>query len=109
MSKSDERKIVPIACTLEAGDLPARVAAWKAFARDWVLETERGPALARFLLAPSDQALVAAASLAQREKACCAFFDFAIALDSDASWLCVTAPDHAEEALAVFAEMLFAP
>jgi hypothetical protein len=106
---TDQRRIVPIACTLNASDVPARLDEWRAFARQWVLEGETRTAAARFRLAPGDEALAAAASLAQREKECCAFFDFAISIDAHDRWLSVTVPSGAEQTLADFAAMLVAP
>ena len=45
-------------------------------------------------------------SLSQREKECCAFFDFAIAMDAHARWLVAQVPPDAEEVLASFVGML---
>jgi hypothetical protein len=105
----DERRIVPIACTLNAGEMPARLEEWKAFVRQSVVASETSPTSARFLLTSTDEALVAAASLAQREKECCAFFDFAILIEAQQRWLNVTVPSGAEETLASFAATLVAP
>ena len=60
-------------------------------------------------MAPGDEVLLAAASLGQREKECCAFFDFTIALEADARWLCVAVPEGAEATLASFVDALAAP
>jgi hypothetical protein len=97
---------VPIACTLEAGRLPERVAEWRAFAGRSVRQIEREAHAARLRLADGDDVLVAAASLAQREKECCAFFDFALLLEPEARWLRITVPVQADEVLAGFLEML---
>jgi hypothetical protein len=100
------RHTVPIACTLDVGDLPERVDEWKQLFGDSVLALTQDAGSVRLLLAPTEDALVAAASLAQREKECCAFFDFAIELESDQRWLRVTVPESAEETLRSFVEML---
>lgn len=100
------RRVVPIACTLTANDVPARLAEWKAFARESILSCDIEPLSARLRLTPGDGALLAAVSLAQREKACCAFFEFSIALDDGDRWLCVSVPEGAGETLAGFAELL---
>jgi hypothetical protein len=102
------RWTVPIACTLNADDLPVRLDEWKTFAHDWVVRSECGSTSFRLLLAADDRALVAAASLAQREKECCAFFEFTIALHADERWLNITVPDGAEEVLSAFAATLTA-
>ena len=97
---------VPIACTLEAGDLPERLAEWRAFGHSSVRATEAHATSARLLLADGDDVLLAAASLAQREAQCCAFFDFAVELGPEARWLSVRVPAGAEETLRTFLELV---
>jgi hypothetical protein len=106
---TDGRRTIPVACTLTASDLPDRIDEWRSFARQWVLARETDPTSARFLLAPGDEALVAAASLAQREKECCAFFEFSISIEAQDRWLSVSVPSGAEATLTGFADMLIAP
>jgi hypothetical protein len=53
--------------------------------------------------------LEAAVDLARREKACCAFFEFAIEVEEDASWLSVTVPPDAADALEDLASLLPIP
>ena len=105
-ARSGGEPCVPIACTLEVGDLPARMSEWQAFYRSSVTATEAGPGSLRLRLEPSDATLVAAASLSQLEKQCCAFFDFAISLEAEQRWLAVTVPEGAEVTLTTFGEML---
>jgi hypothetical protein len=98
-----------IACTLTGADLPARVAEWQEFYRTSVSEMEHvSPSVVRLKLHATDAGLLSAASLAQREKECCAFFEFAIVLDPDERWLTVTVPASAEAAavLDAFTAML---
>jgi hypothetical protein len=97
---------VPIACTLDVGDLGARMAEWQAFVLSSVSAVDAQPTSVRLLLHPSDEALFAAASLGQREKQCCAFFDVAISLEAEQRWLTVTVPPGAESTLSSFTEML---
>ena len=97
---------IPIACTLEAGSLPERLAEWQVFGQSSVRRAETQPTSARFLLADGDDVLLAAASLAQRETQCCAFFDFAVELGSEERWLSVRVPVGAEETLRSFLELL---
>jgi hypothetical protein len=54
----------------------------------------------------TERALVAAASLAQREKQCCPFFDVHIDIEADGRTLVLSVPDGAEEALASFVAVL---
>ena len=99
-------EVVPIACTLQAGDLPDRLTEWQAFFASSVISSEAAATSVRLLLDPSDATLLIAASLAQREKRCCAFFDFALLLEAEERWLSVAVPTGAEETLATFLEML---
>ncbi|HVB91526.1 MAG TPA: hypothetical protein VND70_05440 [Acidimicrobiales bacterium] len=97
---------VPIAGTLETEDLPARHAEWQDFFRSSVVTSEISPSAVRLLLEPSDGALLHAVSLGQREKQCCAFFDFAIMVEAAQRWLSVTVPVGTEETLTRFLTML---
>jgi hypothetical protein len=97
---------VPIACTLEADALLGRMEAWKAFVRSSVVAIEREPAAVRLVLAPGDTPLLDAATLGQREKACCAFFEIALVLGADARRLSLSVPPGAEETLTHFVEAI---
>ncbi len=97
---------VPVACTLDAGDLPERYAEWRAFFRSSVVTSESGATSVRWLIKPSAATMLAAVSLAQREKQCCAFFDFAIAIEAEQRWLSITVPPEAEETLTTFMDTL---
>jgi len=89
---------VPVACTLEADAAGDRVGEWRTFLATRVLEVRRDdPAVARLRLAAdrADETLLVAADLAQREKACCAFFRFSVDLEVDSRWLRVEVPADA--------------
>ena len=90
---------VPIACTLTADEQPDRIEEWRQFLATEVTAVDRARGRARLRLAEDDDAVLAAADLAQREKRCCAFFDFAIELDGAHRWLAVTVPDDADPVL----------
>jgi hypothetical protein len=85
---------LPIACTLDAGAMDARLDDWRqvlsaATARE---DTADGVRL-RF---PHDQELAARlAALAVAETGCCAFFRFSLTAVADALWLDVDAPPEA--------------
>ena len=91
---------IPIACTLTVDDAQDRVEEWRTF---FAAHTDgvdvRSPTEAAMRLRPGDDALVAAADLAGREKACCPFFTFSIGLTEDARWLQVAVPEGAAPAL----------
>jgi anti-sigma-K factor RskA len=96
----------PIACNLDAGSLADRVEEWRAMVATSVVRVEAEPAAVHLVLEPSDDALVAAAALAQREKQCCPFFDVAIDIGAQERTLSLRVPEGAEEAMATFVAML---
>jgi hypothetical protein len=67
---------VPIACTLRPESASARIEEWRHFLANSTGTTERvSDVQLRLKLNESAQALQAAVDLAQREKACCGFFE----------------------------------
>ena len=60
----------------------------------------------RMELADSSSALATAASLGQREKQCCPFFDASIELEPERRILVLAAPEGADDALAAFVALL---
>ena len=69
-----ERRTIPVACTLEPTDLPARLAAWQAVAAEAVGEeaVDDGVRL-RFARTPGLAGRLA--ELAEAEQGCCGFFE----------------------------------
>ncbi len=97
----------PIACTLSPGEASDRVEEWRRFLGSSVEASERTSARQlRLRLNPSSDVLVDAVDLAQREKACCAFFEFSIQIERDAQWLVVGVPTEASSILSDFARLL---
>lgn len=94
----------PIACTLGAEDVPARIAEW----REVLSHVQSRDAISgglRLLL--SDSAPVSRiAELTVAEQQCCAFFSFALTVDGRGVALEVTAPGDGE---AVVAELFGEP
>ncbi|MCU1450789.1 MAG: putative MerR family transcriptional regulator [Acidimicrobiales bacterium] len=86
---------VPIACSLTEEGLVDRVDEWRQFLSTSVTTVDASDTSARLLLRGDDDVLLRAVDLAEREKACCAFFEFGLALDSDGRWLTVAVPDDA--------------
>jgi hypothetical protein len=97
---------IPIACTLEAGSLAERAREWRSFVTSCVVEVEAGATKMRMVLADTPTALAMAASLGQREKRCCEFFDVSIELEAERRSLVLRVPAGAEEAMATFAALL---
>jgi hypothetical protein len=97
---------VPIACSLTAAAADDRIDEWRRFLAasvDWAERTD--PQLLRLHLTSTTE-LAATVDLAQREKACCDFFEFEIAIEADALWLSVRVPAEASLVLDDFARLL---
>jgi len=96
----------PIACNLDAVSLAGRMQEWRALVASSVVEVDTGTTSVRLVLKDSEAALVAAASLGQREKQCCGCFDVAIDIGAERRVLTLRVPDGAEEAMATFVALL---
>jgi hypothetical protein len=90
---------IPLACSLTADDANARVEEWRQFLKHCVVEIDRSDRSACLRIKEGDDALVAAANLARREKACCPFFEFRLVLVIEAVWLEIDAPEEAAATL----------
>jgi hypothetical protein len=106
MMSADDAAGVPIACSLDAGSLGERADEWRALVASSVTSVQSDRTAVRLTLRESEVALSAAASLAQREKQCCPFFDVSIVLEPDRRTLVLAVPDGAEEVLAAFVALL---
>jgi hypothetical protein len=101
---------IPIACTLTSESAAARLEEWRYFFAHSTGAVEKaGDLQLRVQLDSSTGTLEAAVDLAQREKACCGFFEFAIEVEADASWLSITVPPDAADTLEDFASLLPTP
>lgn len=98
----------PIACSLDAGALVERIGEWRDLMVSSVVSLEAEATAVHMVLDDSERALIAAASLGQSEKRCCAFFDVTIDLGTDRRTLSLRVPAGAEEAMATFVALLTA-
>ena len=93
------RNDVAVACTLAAGEVPGRVAEWRA-----VLDRARrrtATAAGVRVAFPSEPGLAGRiAELARAEQGCCAFFAFTLELAADEIVLDVAAPSDARDVVA---------
>lgn len=96
----------PIACSLDAGALVERVGEWRDLVASSVVTLRAEATAVHMVLDDSESALLAAASLGQREKQCCAFFDVAIDIGTEHRTLSLSVPAGAEEAMATFVALL---
>ena len=98
---------VPIACTLTTQDAGERIEQWRRLLYGSIDHAVRvGDERLRLRLNSSTEGLLATIDLAQREKACCTFFEFSIELEKDARWLVVSVPPEAVGVLDAFAELV---
>lgn len=85
-----------IACTLDAGDLPARLADWRRLLDSARSRTQVATAAIRVDFEP-DVDLAEITRLVAAEQACCAFFSFTVTIDAAGVSVEVSAPDEAAE------------
>ena len=86
---------VPIVCTLTADAALGRVAEWKAFLSTMVQRIEMSTNQATLTLLGGRDVLLMVTDLAEREKACCPFFQFSIELDGVEARLHIEVPNEA--------------
>ena len=90
---------VPISCTLTAADASQRVGEWQVALSQWVDICEQDGSTATLALRSGTNALLAAVDLAEREKACCPFFSFSIAIKDGSARLHIGVPAEATSLL----------
>lgn len=92
----------PIACTLDQAAARSQMAQWRDFLAGSVTSVERvTPTELVFGLAETAE-IAALVRLAQLEKACCAFFDFALLIEADRLVLRLAVPNEATAILDAF-------
>jgi hypothetical protein len=94
--------VVPIACTLTPEGVVGRMEEWRTFLSTMVTKIERTTNQATLILCEGSKALVTAIDLAEREKACCPFFQFSIEIEGLEGRLLVGVPMEAEQILTNF-------
>jgi DNA-binding transcriptional MerR regulator len=91
VSETGVERPTPVACTLDAADLPGRLDAWRELLTE-VTTRERLDGGVRLTFPPDPVLAGRLGELAAHEQACCAFFTFALRLDTDGLTFDVTAP-----------------
>lgn len=95
----------PIACSLDHTEAVSLLDDWAvALAASTVARQRRSPTELALVMVGDFARLEAVVRLAQREKACCPFFDFALHLEADAVILTVSVPADAASVLDRFAQ-----
>jgi MerR family transcriptional regulator, copper efflux regulator len=90
---------IPIACSLTTDDAKVRIDEWSALLKTHGVTVERTSSSARLRLRDGAEAILVAIDLAQREKECCAFFEFRLVILANAVWLEVEVPGDADVTL----------
>ncbi len=94
---------IPIACSLTETEARNQVEEWQDLLAAAVVEWDRiSPTDLALRLVDGPGQLGSVVCLAQREKACCPFFDFAIRIDADSLWLTISVPAEAAPILDQF-------
>lgn len=88
-SMSSTDNIIGACCTLDAADLPERLAEWRGLRDRATLIEERASALR--LTFASDEPIEAIARLVELESACCAFYHFTMETEGQARTLTIDA------------------
>jgi hypothetical protein len=90
---------VPIACALTADAMIDRRADWGDVFSTLVEKVERHENQATLTLARGPEGLMTVAHLAEREKACCSFFEFSIRVEGIDACLHIEVPAEADQIL----------
>jgi hypothetical protein len=100
------RTSVPIACSLSVSGADDQLGEWRALLSSESVETRRvSPTELQFRLRNDLSGLRQIVTLAQREKACCPFLDFALMIEPDAVRLAMSVPEGGVGVLDTFAEL----
>jgi hypothetical protein len=91
---------LPIACSLDATELPARLAAMTALGREALLDARVAGTSARLRFASMPGVRDQVDSMVAAESMCCSFLTMAVAEDADVVVLSIDAPQDAQGVLA---------
>jgi hypothetical protein len=98
----------PIACTLDPAEMPQRGDEIRALGRDGLLSVERAERTVSLRFRPDAAIRRRVESIAAAESRCCAFLDFKVTGEKDATVLTIEAPEGGEptmhELAGLFAE-----
>lgn len=99
---------VPIACSLSELAARDQIGEWRTVVAGAVAELVRSsPTMVAMTLKTDLVGLRELVELAQREKACCGFFEFNLAIDADRARLLVSVPDEATNVLDEFVDLIY--
>lgn len=95
----------PIACTLDPAEMPQRGDEIRALGRDGLLSVERGERRVTLRFRPGPETRERVKSIVALESRCCAFLDFNVAGQEDATVLTIDAPEGGEPAMHDLADL----
>jgi hypothetical protein len=90
---------LPIACTLSSSDLVSRLAELRALGGDGLLSVTEAPGRTELRFRPGADIRRRVEAAAAAEADCCAFLDFRLESDADATVLTISAPNGGGEAI----------
>jgi hypothetical protein len=96
---------IPIACSLSESAAVGQLEEWQTVLAASTVSSQRlSPTELSLVLGDDLPQLEKIVRLAQREKACCPFFDFALRIEADAVTLTITVPAEAASLLDHFGQ-----
>lgn len=99
---------LPIACTLGPAELSQRGDEIRALGRDGLEAVERGERRVALRFRPDPAIRARVEAIVAAESRCCAFLDFKIAREEDATAVTIVAPEGGEAALHQLADVFSA-
>jgi MerR family transcriptional regulator, copper efflux regulator len=96
---------LPIACSLTAGDLASRAAELRALGGDGLMDVSETPGRAVLTFRPRAEIRERVEAAAAAEAECCAFLDFRVEHDAEATILTISAPNGGAEVVSELAAL----
>jgi MerR family transcriptional regulator, copper efflux regulator len=97
---------LPIACSLSGADFASRVAELRALGGDGLLSVSQEPGRAFLRFRPGADMRKRVEATAAAESECCAFLEFRVDHEAEATMLTITAPNGGAEAVSELADLL---
>ena len=108
MTETNHEAVPPVACTLDPALMPWRGDGVRALGQDGLVSIDRQERDVTLRFRPDAAIRQRVASIVAAESKCCAFLDFAITDDQDATILKIAAPEGAEQAVHELADLFSA-
>ena len=99
---------IPIACTLDAAQMKVRGEDIRALGRDALWAVERGERRVTLRFRPGPEIRARVESIVAAESSCCAFLDFTLADEENATVLTIATPEGGEATMSDLADLFAA-